>query len=201
MGIAGIPWWTTDIGGFNGGDPQDPAFRQLLVRWFQWGTFCPVMRLHGDRSPQTPLTHADGSPTMATGADNEIWSFGDENTPILEKYICLREKMRPYIRELMKEAHELGRPVIRPMFYEFPGDRTCWNLQEQYMFGSDLLVAPIVYEDTYEREVYLPEGAGWQLLYDGSEFAGGQTVKVSAEIGQIPVFIRDGRRSELIGGI
>ncbi len=201
MGIAGIPWWTTDIGGFNGGDPQDPAFRQLLVRWFQWGTFCPVMRLHGDRSPQTPLTHADGSPTMATGADNEIWSFGDENTPILEKYIRLREKMRPYIRELMKEAHELGRPVIRPLFYEFPGDRTCWNLQEQYMFGSDLLVAPIVYEDTYEREVYLPEGAGWQLLYDGSEFAGGQTVKVSAEIGQIPVFIRDGRRSELIGGI
>lgn len=69
------------------------------------------------------------------------------------------------------------------------------------MFGGDLLVAPIVYEDTYEREVYLPEGAGWQLLYDGSEFAGGQTVKVSAEIGQIPVFIRDGRRSELIGGI
>ena len=201
MGIAGIPWWTTDIGGFNGGDPQDPAFRQLLVRWFQWGTFCPVMRLHGDRSPQTPLTHADGSPTMATGADNEIWSFGDENTPILEKYIRLREKMRPYIRELMKEAHELGRPVIRPMFYEFPGDRTCWNLQEQYMFGGDLLVAPIVYEDTYEREVYLPEGAGWQLLYDGNEFAGGQTVKVSAEIGQIPVFIRDGRRSELIGGI
>ena len=74
MGIAGIPWWTTDIGGFSGGNPNDPAFRQLLVRWFQWGTFCPVMRLHGDRVPQTPLTHSDGSPTMPTGADNEIWS-------------------------------------------------------------------------------------------------------------------------------
>ena len=67
MGIAGIPWWTTDIGGFSGGNPDDPAFRQLLVRWFQWGTFCPVMRLHGDRVPQTPLTHSDGSPPCPRG--------------------------------------------------------------------------------------------------------------------------------------
>ncbi len=201
MGIAGIPWWTTDIGGFSGGDPTDPAFQQLLVRWFQWGTFCPVMRLHGDREPHTALNHADGTPTMPTGADNEIWSFGEEHTPILEKYIRFRETMRPYVRDLMAQAHELGRPVIRPMFYEFPQDKTCWELQDQYLFGPDLLVAPIVYEDTYERRVYLPRGVSWTLICDGSVYEGGQSVKVAADISQIPVFLREGRHSEWIGCI
>lgn len=201
MGIAGIPWWTTDIGGFVGGRPDDPGFRQLLVRWFEWGTFCPVMRIHGDRVPATPLYHADGSPTMQTGADNEIWSFGEENTPILEKYIRFREAMRPYTREVMRDAHEQGRPVMRTMFYEFPEDPVCWTLQEQYMFGPDLLVAPILYENAVEREVYLPEGASWTLIYDGMKFAGGRTVRVRADIGQIPVFLRDGRHAELIGKI
>lgn len=156
------------------------------------------MRLHGDRVPQTPLTHADGSPTMPTGADNEIWSYGDEHTPILEKYIRFREKMRPYIRKLMKEAHEMGRPVIRPMFYEFPEDKICWELQDQYLFGGDMLVAPIVYEDTYERQVYLPEGKKWTLIYDGTEYEGGQTVRVSADISQIPVFLKNGSHKELV---
>lgn len=201
MGIAGIPWWTTDIGGFSGGNPDDPAFRQLLVRWFQWGTFCPVMRLHGDRVPQTPLKHHDGSPTMPTGANNEIWSFGESNTPILEQFIRFRELMRPYVRELMKEAHELGRPVIRPMFYEYPDDRVCWELQDQYLLGSDLLVAPIVYEDTYERKVYLPKGPQWTLIYDGAKYAGGTTVTVPAKLHQIPVFLREDTHRDLIGAI
>lgn len=201
MGIAGIPWWTTDIGGFSGGNPSDPAFQQLLVRWFQWGTFCPVMRLHGDRVPHTPLKHSDGSPTMGTGADNEIWSFGDSHTPILEKYIHFRETMRPYIRSLMKQAHETGAPIIRPMFYEFPEDEPCWDLQDQYMFGSDLLIAPIVHENAYERVVYLPKGAVWNLIYDGTEYQGGSLVTVPAEIGQIPVFLRNGSHPEWIGQI
>ena len=98
----------------------------------------------------------------------------------------------------MKEAHETGRPVIRPMFYEFPDDKTCWDLQDQYLFGGDLLVAPIVHENTYEREVYLPKGAKWTLIYDGTEYDGGQTVNVPADISQIPVFLRDGSHDELI---
>ena len=159
------------------------------------------MRLHGDRVPQTPLKHADGSPTMPTGADNEIWSFGEEHTPILEKYIRFRETMRPYVRELMKEAHTEGRPVIRPMFYEFPEEKKCWELQDQYMFGADVLVAPIVYEDTYEREVYLPQGASWTLISDGRKYEGGTTITVSADISQIPVFLRDERHAEWIGCI
>lgn len=201
MGIAGIPWWTTDIGGFSGGNPKDSRFQQLLVRWFEWGTFCPVMRLHGDRVPQTPLKHADGSPTMPSGAENEIWSFGEGNTPILEKYIRFREQMRPYTRELMKEAHETGRPVMRTMFYEFPGDQVCWMLQDQYMFGADMLVAPVVYEDACERVVYLPKGASWTLIYDGKIYEGGRQVTVKADIGKIPVFLRNGSHQDLIGKI
>ena len=201
MGIAGIFWWTTDIGGFMGGDPTDPSFRQLFIRWFQWGTFCPVMRLHGDRTPSKPVNHADGTPSMPTGADNEIWSFGDENIPILEKFIHFREAMRPYLRTLMNEAHESGKPVMRTMFYEFPDDERCWDLTSQYMFGSDILVAPILYEDTYQREVYLPQGANWTLIYDGTVYEGGQIIYQTANISQIPVFLRDGRQKELIGKI
>ena len=80
MGIAGIPWWTTDIGGFSGARPEDPRFQQLFVRWFEWGTFCPVMRLHGDRDcDDRRVFHADGRPALFTGGDNEIWSYGAEN--------------------------------------------------------------------------------------------------------------------------
>jgi alpha-D-xyloside xylohydrolase len=83
MGMAGIPWWTTDIGGFGGGNPDDPKFRELLIRWFQWGTFCPVMRLHGDRKGGKEVFRKDGSKALNTGGNNLVWSFGDE---AYEKY-------------------------------------------------------------------------------------------------------------------
>ncbi len=199
MGMAGIAWWTTDIGGFHSGDVRDPKFRELLVRWFEWGTFCPVMRLHGARSPHIDHVNSRGEAILNEGAPNEVWSYGPELEDIFVRYIRLREKMRPYVRELMKEAHEKGTPVIRAMFYEFPDDSVCWDLKDQYMFGGDVLAAPIVYEDTYERQVYLPKGASWTLLYDGTVYQGGRTVTVPAQIDQIPVFLRDGRCSEWIG--
>ena len=193
MGIAGIPWWTTDIGGFSGGRPEDTRFQQLLVRWFEWGCFCPVMRLHGDREcDDRRVLHADGRPALFTGGNNEIWSFGEENEKILTSYIFLRERMRPYTRKLMEEAHLYGKPVMRPMFYDFPEQDVCWTLKEQYMFGPSLLVAPILYEDQTKREVYLPAGTKWTLLSDGTVYEGGQTVCVTAPIEQIPVFIREG---------
>ncbi len=199
MGMAGIAWWTTDIGGFHSGDVRDPKFRELLVRWFEWGTFCPVMRLHGARSPHIDHVNSRGEAILNEGAPNEVWSYGPELEDIFVRYIRLREKMRPYVRELMKEAHEKGTPVIRAMFYEFPDDSVCWDLKDQYMFGGDVLAAPIVYEDTYERQVYLPKGASWTLLYDGTVYQGGRTVTVPAQIDQIPAFLRDGRCSEWIG--
>lgn len=199
MGMAGIAWWTTDIGGFHSGDVRDPKFRELLVRWFEWGTFCPVMRLHGARSPHIDHVNSRGEAILNEGAPNEVWSYGPELEDIFVRYIRLREKMRPYVRELMRQAHEEGTPVIRPMFYEFPDESVCWELKDQYMFGGDVLAAPIVYEDTYERQVYLPKGASWTLLYDGTVYQGGRIVTVPAQIDQIPVFLRDGRCSEWIG--
>ena len=192
MGIAGIPWWTTDIGGFSGGRPEDKQFQQLLVRWFEWGCFCPVMRLHGDREcDDRRVFHADGSPALFTGGNNEVWSFGEANEKILTSYIFLRELMRPYTRKLMEEAHLYGKPVMRPMFYDFPEQDICWDLKEQYMFGSSILVAPILYEDQTERTVYLPSGYKWTLLSDGTVYEGGQTIHVTAPLEQIPVFISE----------
>lgn len=201
MGISGIPWWTTDIGGFHGGNPVDEGFRKLLVRWFQYGTFCPVMRIHGDRFPSTKLYHEDGRPALFTGGDNEVWSFGEEAYNILVKYMNLREAMRPYIRNLMRQAHEKGTPVMRTMFYEFPEDKACWDAKEQYMFGSDMLIAPVAYEEMYSRKVYLPKGVTWTNMHTGEAYEGGQTVVADAPLEVIPVFLKDGRHKELVGGI
>lgn len=201
MGIAGIPWWTTDIGGFGGGDPDDEDFRQLIVRWFQYGTFSPVMRLHGDRVPMTKMFNKEGNPIMHTGGPNEVWSFGEEVYEILKKYLILRENMRPYIRELMCQAHKKGTPVMRPMFYEFPEDEICWNLKDQYMFGGDILVAPIMELNATTREVYLPEGVNWLSAHDGNFYEGGQDVECEAPLETIPIFLREGRQADLIGRV
>ena len=101
MGLAGIPWWTTDIGGFHGGVNSDASFRECLVRWFQFATFSPVLRMHGDREPHGKPLSDRGGGKCVSGAPNELWSFGEEVYGILEKYLRLRERMRPYLRELM----------------------------------------------------------------------------------------------------
>lgn len=189
MGIAGIPWWTTDIGGFHGGDPDDLAFRELFVRWFQWGAFCPVFRLHGDREPHKPQLGTTGGATCLSGADNEVWSYGPEVYDICAKYMALRENMRPYTRALMEAAHEKGSPVIRTLFYEFPEDERCWEVGEQYMFGNKYLCCPVLKPGVTEMEVYLPRGAKWQDV-DGTVLAGGQTFKVKCPLDYMPVFGR-----------
>ena len=97
--------------------------------------------------------------------------------------------MRPYLKKLYQEAHENGSPLIRAMFYEFPDDPHCWELQDQYMFGPDYLIAPILYEDQEERDVYLPQGT-WKHMLTGELLQGGQTVRVKAPLDSIPVYIR-----------
>lgn len=190
MGIAGIPWWTTDIGGFHGGDPGDPAFQELLIRWFEYGTFCPVMRLHGYREPLKEPMGTEGGAACVSGADNEVWSFGDEAYEICKTYLQLRENMKPYITELMKEAHEKGTPVMRPLFYDFSEDAKAWEIEDEYMFGPDFLVAPILYADMRKREVYLPSGRKWKNYWTGETFDGGSAIEVDAPLAQLPVFTR-----------
>ncbi|MDR3598390.1 TIM-barrel domain-containing protein [Clostridium sp.] len=201
MGIAGIPWWTTDIGGFSGGNPDDPKFRELLIRWFQWGAFCPVMRLHGDRAPGAEVIRKDGSNALFTGGNNEVWSFGDEAYKILVKYMELRETLRDYTRELMKEAHENGAPIMRPLFFEFPNDENVWDINDEYLYGADILIAPIIYEGATSRDVYLPKGSDWTDAHTGKIYNGGQTITTEAPIEVIPVFLRDGKQEYLISKI
>lgn len=193
MGIAGIPWWTTDIGGFHAGNIHDDGFKELLVRWFEYGTFCPVMRIHGCRQPGETIINKAGEVREWTGADNEVWSFGEENYEIMVKYINVREALRDYTRQIMKETHEKGSPVIRGMFYEFPEDKECYDIKDAYMFGGDILVAPICYGGEISREVYLPKGANWTEVSTGKVYEGGVTVVADAPIDVIPLYVRNGR--------
>ena len=201
MGLAGIPWWTTDIGGFHAGWIETEEFRELLVRWFQFGTFLPVMRLHGCRQPGSQIINKAGEVREWTGADNEVWSFGEEAYPILVKFIRIREMMRDYTRNLMKEASEKGSPVMRALFYEFPEDKNCWDIKDAYMYGSDILVAPVCHEKARSRKVYLPEGATWVHATTGQAYEGGQWMDVEAGLETLPIFLREGRQEYLIGEI
>lgn len=192
MAMAGIPWWTTDIGGFHGASGEDSTFRKLFIRWFQYACFCPVMRLHGNREPQKGFEGdmVSGIGLFGSGADNEVYSFGEEVFEICKKYMYLRETLKPYIKEQMRITHEKGTPIMRPLFYDFPEDKKAWETDDAYMFGPDFCVAPMMEEDLYEREVYLPEGCTWKDVFSGSSYEGGQTVKVDAPIDKIPVFVR-----------
>jgi alpha-D-xyloside xylohydrolase len=117
MQMAGIPWWTSDIGGFMGGDISDPAFKELLLRWFAWGCFNPVFRMHGERSPwyEREQEFRNNIRQITSGQDNEVWAFGEDVYPMLTKYLFIRERIRPYVRQIMQEAHETGAPVMRPL--------------------------------------------------------------------------------------
>ncbi|MDR0731967.1 MAG: glycoside hydrolase family 31 protein [Treponema sp.] len=196
MGLAGIPWWTTDIGGFFGGEVTDPHFHELLIRWFQWGCFCPVMRLHGYRDPIKPQYGTTGGATCRSGADNEVWSYTEEVYAICEKYLFLREKLRPYVTEQMRAAHEKGTPVMRPLFYDFPGDKNSWEIEDEFMFGPNYLVAPVLSEGVRERRVYLPAGQEWTNAWTGESFEGGGSISADAPLDRIPVFSRDGTKFE-----
>jgi alpha-D-xyloside xylohydrolase len=196
MGIAGIPWWTTDIGGFHGGAAGDSAFHELLVRWFEYSCFCPVMRLHGCREPMKAPMGSYGGAACASGADNEIWSYTEEVYEICKKYLFLRENLRPYIDEQMKAAHEKGTPVIRPLFYDFPEDPAAWETEDQFMFGPNYLVAPVLYEGRRERELCLPKGVTWTNAWTGEAAEGGRPITAAAPLDRIPVFTRDGSRLE-----
>jgi len=185
IGLSGIPWWTTDIGGFYGGDPESPAFRELLIRWFQYSTFCPLFRLHGYRLP-TP----EASTMVSTGGPNEAWSFGDEAYTIIKDLLFLRERLRPYILEQMHLAHEKGIPPMRPLFFDFPRDETCASIDDQFLFGPDLLVAPVLTEGVRTHEVYLPAGTTWTDAWSRQTFDGGQRIVAEAPLDRIPLYLR-----------
>jgi alpha-D-xyloside xylohydrolase len=193
VGLSGIPWWTTDIGGFFGGDPKSPAFRELLVRWFQYGTFCPLFRLHGYRMPypDTPFTYA--------GGPNEAWSYGEEVYAIVRDLLFLRQRLQPYVLAQMREAQATGAPPMRPLFFDFPQDAACWPVDDQFMFGPDLLVAPVLEAGATSRTLYLPDGATWTDAWTGATRAGGQWIDADAPLARIPLYLRDGAELPIQG--
>jgi alpha-D-xyloside xylohydrolase len=184
IAMSGIPWWTTDIGGFMGGDITDPDFRELLVRWFQYAVFCPITRMHGYRQPATA--------TWGAGAANEPWSFGDAVYTILQDQLALRERLRPYVLEQMQVAHQTGTPPMRPLYFDFPDDPATHDQTLEFMLGPEILVAPITELGARSRGVYLPRGTRWVDAWMGESFGGGQTYTAQAPIERIPVFLREG---------
>jgi alpha-D-xyloside xylohydrolase len=193
--FCGIPWWTTDIGGFYGGNPKDNSFKELMVRWFQFGTFSPIMRNHGNRVKDGPKAkasnQADPNLYCASGGPNEIWDYGQEAYSIIKNLIELRERLKPYIKEQMEIASREGTPVMRPLLYDYNEDKDTFEIWDEYMFGNDILVAPITYENTFEREVYLPVGSKWTCANTKESYDGGQKIIVKAPLNVIPVFVRD----------
>ena len=190
MGMCGIPWWNSDIGGFHAGDTESDYFRELIVRWFQFGLFSPIMRLHGARKRQKNYVSRHPGIIEESGGDNEIWSFGERNYPILKSLIELRQRLKPYICKQMDIASKTGAPIMRPMFFDYYEDEICYTLEDQYMFGNDILFAPIVNEGQTQRTVYLPDG-NWICVKDKEKYSGGQTVLCTAEIHEFIAFVKD----------
>ncbi len=192
IGLAGIPWWVSDTGGFFG-DVRDPHFNELLVRWFQFSAFCPVLRMHGDRGPHDIPNLSDldyGGGFADTGRPNELWSYGEEVYAILKKYLDIRLSMKDYIKAVLDEASRNGSPVLRAMFYEFPEDGRCWEIDDQYMFGPDYLVAPVLRQGQTERDVYLPAGT-WEDIHTGEVISGPVTVTRATPLDVMPVYRRE----------
>ena len=139
MMASGLPWWTSDIGGFHSAQPESDTFRELLVRWFQFGVFWPILRMHGNRHPDF---HNAGM--FSAGGPNEIWAFGPVVEEHLTQLLHFRERLRPYLQRQLDTAAALGTPPVRPLWFEYPDDADACLVEDQFLLGSDLLVAPIV---------------------------------------------------------
>ena len=192
MAMCGIPWWNSDIGGFLFADTESDYFRELVIRWAQFGVFSPVMRLHGSRL--RPKDHNDRYPGIIekSGGDNEIWSFGERNFEILKGLVELRDRLKPYICHYMDITSETGAPIMRPMFWDYYYDEKCYELEDQYMFGEDILFAPIVDEGATERKVYLPKG-NWINVNTKETVQGGYEITCHAKLDEFIAFVKEGR--------
>ncbi len=191
IAMSGIPWWTTDIGGFLGGDPDDDEYRELLIRWFQYGAFCPLFRLHGFRLNKTGW---GSNPAEWSGGPNEVWSFGEQAYQTIRELLFLRQRLQPYIMEQMHIAHMRGIPPMRPLFFDFPADPATITIDDQFMFGPDLLVAPILEQGCQKRLIYLPAGEQWTDAWTNKTTKGGHWAEVPVSLDSIPLFLRNNKQ-------
>jgi len=167
LGLSGFGYWSHDIGGFEGN--PDPA---VFKRWLAFGLLSSHSRLHGNESVRVP------------------WAFDEEAVDVTRKFVKLKQALMPYLLEVSKEANRFGTPMMRAMLLEFPEDRSCWNLDQQYMFGADLLVVP-VFNATGEVEFYLPAGE-WVNYFSGVKVTGGRWVREIHGFDSLPLYVREG---------
>lgn len=191
MSMCGIALWTTDIGGFYGGKASEKQFRELMIRWFQFGVYCPILRMHGYRMPYTEEGNMDDmSGNCNSGAPNEIWSFGAEAYEIMKKYLQIREKLIPYIKKQLQITRNYGIPLMRPIFFDYPQDIHVFDMADEYLFGDEILVAPVMEYQQRRRTVYLPGNGEWMHELDQKIYDGGQYIIVEAPLDNIPVFVK-----------
>ena len=193
---SGMPYWDTDIAGFfsppiyanyhpehkplvDSSDVRGTVdgyedYPELFVRWYEWGAFQPVMRAHGERD------------------HNEVWSYGKDAEPILEKYLRLRYQLMPYIYSQAYGTYQTGAPYMRALFMDFPNDPNVTDIRDEYMFGPAFLVAPVTEQGATSRSVYLPAGSDWYNYWTNERIHGGQTITAAAPIDTIPLFVRAG---------
>jgi alpha-D-xyloside xylohydrolase len=173
--LSGMPYWTSDIGGFVSGNPDDPEYRELFIRWFQYGTFCPIFRVHGTR----------------TTDQNELWSYGPEAQKILASFDRLRYRLLPYIYSIAWKTTSDGYTPMRPLVMDFRGDVRAENIGDQFMYGPAFLVNPVTEPAASTRRLYLPK-ARWYDFWTGTSADGGQVVDAVAPLERMPLYIRAG---------
>jgi alpha-D-xyloside xylohydrolase len=174
--ISGMPYWTTDIGGFiSGGNLNDPKFRELFVRWFLFGVFSPVFRVHGTRNPD----------------ENELWSYGPEAEKILVDYDSLRYRLMPYIYSEAWQVTSAHGTLMRPLVMDWRNDVEAQNTGDEYLFGPAILVSPVTTQGATSRTVYLPQ-AGWYDFWTGEKVEGGRHIQADAPLSKLPLYVRAG---------
>lgn len=176
--MSGIPFWGWDLGGFHGAIPT----AELFIRSTQMAALCPIMQYHAETKGELNRDRTPWNIAERTGKPYVI--------DIFKRYVDLRMNLMPYIYQEALYSSHTGIPMMRAMFVEYPNDASCSRLNGQYFFGSNLLVAPVLEEDVYTKEVYLPEGM-WMDLLSSKEYTGNRYITVKADIADIPVFVRE----------
>jgi alpha-D-xyloside xylohydrolase len=198
--LSGIPYWTTDIGGFFIGNPDDPAYRELFVRWFQYGTFCPIFRVHGTRTndPKELALEGPDAAKMMTDLNgvrrndqNELWSYGPEAQRILVDFDRLRYRLMPYIYSMAWKTTSEGYTPMRALAMDFRTDGRALNIGDQFMFGPALLVNPVTEPGATSRNLYLPKTV-WYDFWTGVSMPGGKAIDAAAPLDRIPLYVRAG---------
>ena len=175
-GMSGIPYFTNDTGGFR----QGPPSAELYTRWMQAAAFMPIFRAHGDDSANQGK------------GEREPWVFGEQAEGITTDLIKQRYRLLPYIYATAKDTYETNRPIMRPLVMDYTNDTQVAKLQDQWMFGSSIMVAPVHEEGAVSRNVYLPEGT-WYDWNDGAQYQGNKILDdYDAPLEKIPVFVKEG---------